>query len=298
MVTHSGLTLQGNGMPALTTGNSFTSAAARRLIKMSLASRQRKMVDSDVVILGAGGAIGQAVALLLAEDVRRLFLVGNPAHPEASLGRLHEVAGRLLGSLSRLASAGRTFAPGSLARKVFDLGIEMPQSEDRSALVKAGQAFVARCDALAVSVDADRWVAESDVVVTATSTVEKLVKADLLKAEAIVCDISTPSNVGPEVKEQRPDVMVVDGGIVRLPGDSRLGFNASLKKGQAYACMAETMMLALEERYEDMSLGFNLCIEKVVELEELASRHGFEIHLDPDDLVPSGSGGQTVGAAS
>ncbi|MEM7050923.1 MAG: aminotransferase class III-fold pyridoxal phosphate-dependent enzyme [Acidobacteriota bacterium] len=297
VVTHSGLTLQGAGIPALTTGNSFTSAAARRLIKMSLDSRGRRLESSSVAVLGAGGAIGQAVSLLVAEEAQRLFLVGNPAHPEASLGRLYEVAGRLLGSLDRLAKEGRTFPPGSLADQVFELGISMPSSDERSALAKAGEAFVAQCDALVLSVDADRWVAEADVVVTATSTVEKLVKAELLKTDAIVCDISTPSNVGPEVKEQRPDVMVVDGGIVRLPGDSRLGFNASLKKGQAYACMAETMMLALEQRYEDMSLGFNLCIEKVIELEHLAKLHGFEVYLDPDDLVPSGSG-QTVGAAS
>jgi len=33
----------------------------------------------------------------------------------------------------------------------------------------------------------------------------------------IICDISVPSDVAPDVVQQRPDVVVIHGGIVRLP---------------------------------------------------------------------------------
>jgi predicted amino acid dehydrogenase len=74
--------------------------------------------------------------------------------------------------------------------------------------------------------------------------------------------------------------MVLDGGVVRLPGGSPLGFNASLAKGNAYACMAETMMLAMEQRYQDAGLGFDLPLEQVLEMERLAEELGFRVLLN------------------
>ena len=74
--------------------------------------------------------------------------------------------------------------------------------------------------------------------------------------------------------------MVLDGGVVRLPGGSSLGFNAALPKGNAYACMAETMMLAMEQRYQDAGLGFDLPLEQVLEMERLAEELGFRVLLN------------------
>jgi predicted amino acid dehydrogenase len=74
--------------------------------------------------------------------------------------------------------------------------------------------------------------------------------------------------------------MVLDGGVVNLPCDSTLGFNASLPEGRAYACMAETMMLAMDQRYRDMSLGFDLPLEQVLEMEVLAEELGFQPVLE------------------
>ncbi len=41
-----------------------------------------------------------------------------------------------------------------------------------------------------------------------------------------------------------------------------------------YACLAETALLALEERYESFTLGRNIEIDKVKEIYKMAVRHG------------------------
>jgi len=78
------------------------------------------------------------------------------------------------------------------------------------------------------------------------------------------------------VRARRPDVMISEGGVIRLPGDGYLSFNCSLPKGHVYACMAETIMLAMDQRYQDMSLGFDLPLEQVQEIERLADSLGFQ----------------------
>ena len=78
------------------------------------------------------------------------------------------------------------------------------------------------------------------------------------------------------MRERRPDVMVREGGVIRLPGDGYISFNCSLPRGHVYACMAETMMMAMEQRYHDVSLGFDLSLEHMLDMERLASELGFE----------------------
>jgi hypothetical protein len=45
----------------------------------------------------------------------------------------------------------------------------------------------------------------------------------------------------------------------------------------AYACMAETMALAMENRYESYTLGKTLTIDQVEEIDAIAARHGFKL---------------------
>jgi hypothetical protein len=45
----------------------------------------------------------------------------------------------------------------------------------------------------------------------------------------------------------------------------------------AYACMAETMILALEGRYENYTLGKEISLAKVNEINQMARRHGFKL---------------------
>jgi hypothetical protein len=226
--------------------------------------------------------VGQALSVLLAADAGRLILLGNPAHPEESRERLLQVAGRIVWSLSQIRT-GSAFSRGSVAAWLSQLGFALPSKPDRTSLVRLGEELIGRTKSVIVSVDAAHLLPEADIIVCCTSSTERIVHEDCLRPSAIVCDVSRPSNVGADVRERRPDVMVREGGVVRLPGDSYLSFNCSLPKGHVYACMAETMMLAMEQRYQDMSLGFDVPLEHVLDLERLAGELGFQAVLDDKD---------------
>ena len=72
--------------------------------------------------------------------------------------------------------------------------------------------------------------------------------------------------------------LVFEGGAVEIPGkDADFHFNFGFPPKTSYACMAETMILALEKRYENYSLGRDLDVNKVYEMIELAKKHGFKL---------------------
>ena len=89
--------------------------------------------------------------------------------------------------------------------------------------------------------------------------------------------MSRPPNVSGDVLTQRQDVLVIDGGVIELPGEVDLGWNFGFDKGQAYACMSETIMLALDRNYTNTSIGADLNIAYMNELRECAERHGFRL---------------------
>ena len=75
----------------------------------------------------------------------------------------------------------------------------------------------------------------------------------------------------------RNDVLVMEGGVVEVPGDVDFGLNFGFPPQTAYACMAETMILALEQRYENFTLGRDLTVKQVEIIEQLAKKHGFKL---------------------
>ncbi|MFA5882123.1 MAG: shikimate dehydrogenase, partial [Eubacteriales bacterium] len=88
---------------------------------------------------------------------------------------------------------------------------------------------------------------------------------------------SRPRNVSRQVAELRNDVLVIEGGLVEVPGDVNFNLNFGFPPGMAFACMAETMILALEKRYESFTLGRDLNFKQVAEIDKLAKKHGFKV---------------------
>lgn len=117
----------------------------------------------------------------------------------------------------------------------------------------------------------------ADVVVTVTSSDSAIILPEHLKPGAIVCDVARPRDVSVRVVRERPDVLVIEGGIVKVPGNVTYGFNFGFPPGTAYACMSETMMLALEDRAESFTLGKDVSVAQVEETQRMAARHGFKL---------------------
>jgi acetylornithine/succinyldiaminopimelate/putrescine aminotransferase/acyl-CoA synthetase (AMP-forming)/AMP-acid ligase II/predicted amino acid dehydrogenase/acyl carrier protein len=280
VVTEGGLYLKGDGVPALTTGNSYTAVAARELVRRAAAERNWTLSLRTVAVVGAGGAIGRALSVLLATEVGRLILVGNPEHPQESRRNLLYVTGRIASSSGTEFSRSDKAAPGSVRNWVVERGLIQPSTTDRESLIRLGEELISRTGVVVVSTDVDAVLPQADIVVCCTSSTEQFVRGDNLSAGVIVCDMSRPSNVSPDLAGSRPDVMVLNGGVVRLPQESPLGFSTFLPPGHAYACMAETIMMAMDHRYHDASLGFDLSLPWISELEQLGRELDFEVVLD------------------
>ena len=95
------------------------------------------------------------------------------------------------------------------------------------------------------------------MVVTVTSAVDTVIEPSYLKTGAVVCDVARPRDVSRQVARVRPDVLVIEGGVVEVPGDVEFHYNFGFPPKTAYACMAETMILALENRAESSAWGAN-----------------------------------------
>jgi predicted amino acid dehydrogenase len=120
-------------------------------------------------------------------------------------------------------------------------------------------------------------VAQADLILAVTSALEAVIEPEHLKPGAVVCDIARPRDVSAQVAAKRDDVLVIDGGMVAVPGPVDFHFNFGFPPGMAYACMAETMALTLEGRLEDYTLGKQIRVEQVEEITAMAKRHGFKL---------------------
>jgi len=118
-------------------------------------------------------------------------------------------------------------------------------------------------------------VKDSDIVVISTSCPSTILNISDFSEGCVVCDISVPHNISPD-EANKKDVLVVDGGIVQFPHDVDFNYLA-LPKGVGYACLSEATILALEGRFESFSCGGDISYDKILEINNLADRHGFKL---------------------
>jgi fatty aldehyde-generating acyl-ACP reductase len=120
-------------------------------------------------------------------------------------------------------------------------------------------------------------IAQAQLILTVTSAIHDIIHPEQLQPGSVVCDVARPRDVSVMVAEKRNDILVIDGGMVDVPGPVDFHFNFGFPPGKAYACMAETIILALEGRFEDYTLGKNISRQRVDEITNLAAKHGFRL---------------------
>lgn len=120
-------------------------------------------------------------------------------------------------------------------------------------------------------------IKKANLILTVTSAIDSIIHPEHLQSGSIICDVARPRDVSARVAAVRDDVLVIDGGMVDVPGPVNFHFDFGFPPGKAYACMAETMALALEGRFEDYTLGKDLRLEQVSEIETIANKHGFRL---------------------
>ncbi len=146
-------------------------------------------------------------------------------------------------------------------------------------LGESGHAAIHTCTDVAAG------LRDADIVITVTSAVDAVILPEHIKRGAVVCDVARPRDVSVRVARERDDVLVIEGGLVAVPGEMRLPlagkpgkeFSFGFPPGTAYACMSETMALALEGRYESFTLGKEVSVAQVDEISRIAEKHGFQL---------------------
>jgi predicted amino acid dehydrogenase len=129
---------------------------------------------------------------------------------------------------------------------------------------------------LVVSTSMDA-LAEAQLILTVTSAIHDVIHPEDLRPGSVICDVARPRDVSAMVAAARDDILVIDGGMVDVPGPVDFHFNFGFPPGKAYACMAETMALALEGRFEDYTLGKEITRQRVEEISAISERHGFRV---------------------
>jgi predicted amino acid dehydrogenase len=118
---------------------------------------------------------------------------------------------------------------------------------------------------------------EADLVLAVSAAGKELIFPEDLKIGAIICDVARPRDVSKRVVDERNDVLVIEGGVIAVPGPVNFNFNFGFPDKTAYACMSETMLMTLEGTYEPFTLGRDLTVEQVQRIGDIAKKHGFKL---------------------
>jgi fatty aldehyde-generating acyl-ACP reductase len=249
--------------------------------KVIATARLAERLGAKLVGLGAYTSVVGDGGVTISHQVDTPVTTGD-SYTVASAVEAMKRAAAIMGidlANATLAVVGATGAIGSVAAQV--LAEDVPQivliGKRRERLLEVK----ARCEqagAEVVVTDDLNLLRQADLVLTVTSAVDAIVQPEHLKSGAVVCDVARPRDVSKVVAEKRDDVFVFDGGLVEIPGPAAsFNFDFGFPPKTCYACMAETIALALEGRYENFSLGKDLTVAQVKEIASIARRHGFKL---------------------
>ncbi|WP_353110536.1 saccharopine dehydrogenase NADP-binding domain-containing protein [Salinisphaera dokdonensis] len=126
--------------------------------------------------------------------------------------------------------------------------------------------------------DYEDHLAEMDMIVTSTSGAgKKVLDITKVKPGCVITDVARPLDLPPEECAKRPDVLVIESGEIDLPSKVQGLRDITLPENIVYACLAETIVLALEGRFEVFTVGRDTEWRKVKEIYKLGLKHGMKL---------------------
>lgn len=256
--------------------------------KLLAAAEVARGLGAQVMGLGAFTKVVGDAGVTVARKSSLPITTGNSYSASGALWAAHEAVDRL-GLLprddgiirGRAMVVGATGAIGSVCARLLalasdELWLVSPETAKLLALKQEIEREHPRAVVHAAATPGEH-LGEMDVIVTATSGAGKRV-LDIMdvKPGCVITDVARPLDLSAEDVAKRPDVMVVESGEIELPGDLLMR-DIGLPSGVAYACLAETVALALEGRYETFTVGRAIEWAKVKEIYRLGLRHGMRL---------------------
>ncbi len=128
------------------------------------------------------------------------------------------------------------------------------------------------------TVDYNDLLGDMDMIVTSTSGAGKEI-LDIMKVKpgCVITDVARPLDLPASDVAKRPDVLVIESGEIELPTKVKGLKSIGLPPNVIYACLAETIVLALEGRFEVFTVGRDTEWEKVKEIYKLGLKHGMKL---------------------
>jgi predicted amino acid dehydrogenase len=253
----------------------------RRLI---VASRMAERMGAQIMGLGAFTKIVGDAGITVSKKADIAITSGNSMTVAATLEAAKQAVLKMGGRVDhgRAVIIGATGAIGAvcsrlLAQAVQDVVLVAPRPEKLIPLKLTIESETPGARVI-IAKDCSPHLPSADLVVTTTSAFnEKVIDVTRLKPGCVVCDVARPPDVKEEDARLRPDVLVIESGEVLLPGEPDYGFDIGLPPGVAYACLAETAVLAMEDRFENFTLGRNIQMDRVKEIYRLFKKHGLQL---------------------
>jgi len=256
----------------------------RNLVQCGQMSAQR---GAKIMGLGAFTSVAGDAGITVAKRLEGVIGVtsGNSYTVYTAVEGLLKAAD-LMGIENRnanVAIVGATGSIGAVCAKILasQVGEISLVGRDESKLERVKADIESRGDCAAsvrVALDLRAALREADMVLAVSSAGKELVFPADLKTGAVVCDVARPRDVSKSVVEQRDDVLVIEGGVIDVPGrDVRFNWDFGFPAGTAFACMSETIILSLEGTNQSYTLGRDLTVEQVMHMGELAAKHGFSL---------------------
>lgn len=279
----SGATAEGWFLGCTFTPNQFITFPREKIYsKIISAAKIGESLGAKIVGLGGFTSVVGDAGVTVAKNVNIAVTSGNSYTIATALeGAL--VAAKAMDIDIKSAKAviiGATGSIGSacakiLAKEVATLTIVARHLTRLSRVAESIKEFSGKT--VAVETDLEKALRTADIVISASASGGGIIRPAYLKPGVVVCDVALPHDVCREVAELRDDVLVIEGGLVEVPGDVNFNFDFGYPPTVALACMSETMILALEQRYENFSLGRRIEADRIVEITQLAKRHGFKL---------------------
>lgn len=267
----------------LTARQILTLPLEKVLKKIIKACRMAEDLGAKIIGLGAFTSVVGDKGITIAREVDIPVTTGNSYTVATAIEGVKLAAGKMGHRLdnSTLVVVGATGSIGRAVSLIMSRDVKhmilVARNIERLELLKEELQRVNPKLDVSYTLNVGQAIQEAQLVISASGAVEALIDPSSIQPGAVICDVARPRDVAASVSRERDDVLVIEGGIVEVPGEVNFNFNFGYPPGTAYACMAETMLLTLEERFEDYSLGPIIEIEKVQETLQMAEKHGFKL---------------------
>jgi predicted amino acid dehydrogenase/ribosome-associated toxin RatA of RatAB toxin-antitoxin module len=236
-----------------------------------------------VALGGFTSIVAEKIGHQISNEVEVPVTTGNSFTAAMTIEGVVKAAG-LLGldiSKLKLTIVGGTGDIGSgCARVLVDKVKQLTITGKTKSNLKAIGAELAKKRKARVTVTTDnkKAVKDADIVIAVASASAAILDVTWFKPGAIVCDVGYPKNIS-YAPVTRDDILIFSGGLTKPPSQICFPIDVGLPSPDTlYGCFSESIILALEKRYENYSFGRgNITPEKIEEIKQLGLKHGFEV---------------------